>query len=504
MANQAGLKTKLHAHKNDDRAAGDTIPPLPKINSLQALMRLRPKIGSEWSVYGFVLNKDMIQPDGTLDDLYAMIFPLGSFHDEKSAEEHAVNVISMTGHPGVIAGRYGYPIKLTSKFDPNVVKDVPVDTRGRIIQLESAQYKHEREEFEKRLKMERDMMKEAEEETDPDNIEHFKRQCYLAIKNRSSYQMHSKEAETAWENYKKREMAVRDHYRRHPEHESDWLKHLKVKLTERGELNLYKAMKNAYKEIRDEMLGESDDDSSQTCNQLKLDSSQHLRSQEIKSPKEGESSKDNEEPPMTLADNVVTLADNVMTLADNTTSEPILDAMLDDRNQSVKDDSTFKDNIECECPGDVCLGLIEKMNQSSGSIDEIKESVSKEKIDIPSLEEDDCPGGVCMVQSSELSADSDEIISVHEPTKESEVVKESETIETKKADEEEDELISAEEIEKAKENVQSVETSQKIVENPGFVEEPEDDQLSPKIQKVSPPRNQSSRRKGKKKRANRH
>lgn len=241
--------------RKDDRAGGDTIPPLPKVNSLQALMRLRPKRGCEWCTFAFVLNRDMIRSDGSLDDLHAMVFPLGAFDSEERAEEHAKNIISITGHPAVVAAKYGAPVPLTLKFDTKVITEVPVDLKGRIIELESDQYKREREEYERRVQREREIMKEQEDEIDPDNIEHFKRQAYLAIKNRANYQHHSRETDSAWDMYKKREAAVRDHYVRHPEHERDWLPYLKEKLTERGEMSLYFSMEAAYKEIRDELLG---------------------------------------------------------------------------------------------------------------------------------------------------------------------------------------------------------------------------------------------------------
>lgn len=341
------------AHKNDNVAAGDMIPPMPKINSLQAIMRLRPKTGAEWSTIAFVLNRDMIKSDGTLDDLHAVIFPLGSFSTQELAEEHAKNIISMTGHPAVIAARYGAPVKLTTKFDPETVVQVPVDTRGRILQLESAQYRQEREEYERRLKIERDVMKEAEEETDPDSIEHFKRQCYLAIKNRAAYQMHSKEADTAWESYKKREMEVRDHFRRHPEHEVNWLPYLKEKLIERGELNLYHAMENAYKEIRDELLGliESDDDDETTT---------------------------------------ITPA-----------SEVIKCECPGDVCLGLKSDKSGSsgDNEE-ECPGGVCMASRPNEDDDMIASEDVQDSTANnapsESFDYVEESDDECPGGVCM------------------------------------------------------------------------------------------------------------
>lgn len=238
----------------DNKAASDTMAPPAKVNSMQALMRLRPPVGSEWSVVAYTLNRDIIHEDGTVDDLYGVVFPLGSFHDKKEAEKHAKSVIELSKHPGVSVVRYGYPKRLTPKFDPNTVIDVPLDMKGKLMELESAQYKREREEYERRAKIERDIMKESEEETNPDSIEHFKRQVYLAIKNRATYQYHSREADTAWANYKKREAGVREHYRRHPEHETVWLPYLREKLIERGELPLYDAMVQAYNEIRTELL----------------------------------------------------------------------------------------------------------------------------------------------------------------------------------------------------------------------------------------------------------
>ena len=237
----------------------ETVPPPPRVNSLQALTRLRAKKGCDWCTFAFVLNQDMIKPDGTLDDLHALVFPLGSFSEQSQAEDHAKNVIAITKHPGVIAARYGVPVPLTTKFNPEAVTEVRLDN-GRIVELENAQYKREQEEYERRIKQERDLVKEAEEETNTESIEHFKRQCYLAIKNRASYQVHMREADAAWQSYKKREMAVRDHFARHPEHEKEWLPYLKQKLAERGEMNLYLGIEAAYNEIHDELLGLTESD----------------------------------------------------------------------------------------------------------------------------------------------------------------------------------------------------------------------------------------------------
>lgn len=332
--------TTSNSHKNQDIVGADVVPTLPKINSLQAIMRLRPKAGCEWSTFAFSLNRDIVKPNGEIDDLYAVVFPLGSFYDRDAAEEHAKNVIETTGHPGIITARYGTPVKLTTKFDPNLVVDVPVDIKGRIIQLESSQYKRDKEEFEKRAKIEREILKEAEEETDVNSIEHFKRQCYLALKNRSNYEMHNKEASEAWANYKKRESLVRDHFKRHPEHEQNWLDHLKEKLTERGEHNLYEAMKHSYGEIREELLGLKQSDN-KSREELKEELRKELR-------------------------------------------EELKEELKEELEKTPKHQ---KDCIECEC-GETCDGLI---NCDDGVC----------LVDNTSQKSSDCDGGVCMVVNSD-------------------------------------------------------------------------------------------------------
>lgn len=241
---------------NYKQPAGEHFPPPMKVNSLQALVKLLPdNQNHKYGVFAFSLNRDMIKEDGTLDDLHAVVFHLGSFSLESDACRHAKEIMAKTGHPGIIVSRYGAAVCLSTKFDPNFVQEVALDGKGRLIELESAQYKREREEYEKRLKIERNIIEESEKETDIDHVEHFKRQCYLAIKNKSSWMYHKKMAEESEQNYKNREKLVRDHYKRHPEHEKIWLPYFKEKLIERGELDLYAGIETAYKEIRKDLLG---------------------------------------------------------------------------------------------------------------------------------------------------------------------------------------------------------------------------------------------------------
>ena len=230
-------------------------PALVKRNTLQALARLRGPQGNDWCVFAFVLNHDVLDKDGKVDDFRGMVFLLGSFGEQAQAERHAKGIIELTGHTGVIVSRYAHPVPLTLKFDGKAVVEVPVDNKGKLVELETAQYKYEHEEYERRVKREKELTKEAEEETDRNSIEHFKRHCYLAIKNRAAIEYHKKQLSEMQANYEKHQAAIREHYTRHPEHEEQWLPHMKKKLLERGEEALYVNLENGYNKLRDELLG---------------------------------------------------------------------------------------------------------------------------------------------------------------------------------------------------------------------------------------------------------
>jgi len=133
------------------------------------------------------------------------------------------------------------------------VESVTVDTSGKLVNLQTMQSKKEHEDYEKQLQLEQDITKEAEAENDPDNIEHFKRQCYLAIKNLAAYRKHREDMKLAEANFVKRMEAVKEHHLKHPEHEAKFLPYLKKKLQERGESALYDAIEKGYPEIHDRL-----------------------------------------------------------------------------------------------------------------------------------------------------------------------------------------------------------------------------------------------------------
>ncbi len=108
--------------------ASEEIPKPTIMHTMQNIMRLPIERGSDWNVYAYAVNKDIVN-EGKVDDLRAVVFPLGSFYDEKQAEKHALDCMEKTGHPHIIVSRYGYPVKITAKPDPTIVQTVNVDIK---------------------------------------------------------------------------------------------------------------------------------------------------------------------------------------------------------------------------------------------------------------------------------------------------------------------------------------------------------------------------------------
>lgn len=230
-------------------------PPIKK-TTLQSLVSLNPVRGCEWNVFAYVLNRDMIKEGGGLDDLHGVVFPLGSFSDRKTAENHAKEVMETTGHPRIMVARYSQAIPLVINPSEETICGVTTDSRGKILNMESEQYRQDKEEYERRNRENAALEFEAEQETNPESLEHLKRHCFLAVKAKKKHEMHTTEAEGALALYSKYKQIIREHHKNFPNHEKEWLPLLKSKLEERGEGALYDGIESFYSKHRTDLLGE--------------------------------------------------------------------------------------------------------------------------------------------------------------------------------------------------------------------------------------------------------
>lgn len=224
------------------------------VTSLQNIMQLPVERNCDYGVYAYVINKDIINEKGEVDDLRAMIFHLGSFYDEEKASNHAKNIIEKTGYSRIKVVQYGFPAEITVKPDPDIIQTINVDMKGKIIKMENEEYERQKEIYEKRIQFEKDMLKECEDEINVHHLEHYKRAAYLVTKHYICYLELKKRTEEMYKNYELKKKALQEHYKLHPEHEEQFLPFLKEKLLSRNEDDLYYKIEAGYNEYKDLFL----------------------------------------------------------------------------------------------------------------------------------------------------------------------------------------------------------------------------------------------------------
>lgn len=231
-----------------------TIPKPRDIKSLQALIRMKPKSHHQWCVMAVALNRDILRDDGKVDDLYAMVFLLGSFELKEDAEKHAKKLIEQTGHNSIFVARYATPIPIGTATKNRAIEQVMVDKNGKLLQLEESEYQHQIKQYEERLQTMKELNEESNNESDPDSIEHFKRTAYTAVNAWQSYMEAKETMERNLELYEKSRNSLKTHYAAHPEHENQWLPLIKERLVRRGQGDLYRSIAMGYAQLRDQLL----------------------------------------------------------------------------------------------------------------------------------------------------------------------------------------------------------------------------------------------------------
>ena len=224
------------------------------IPSLRNLMNLPIEKESKWGVYAYAINNDIIDEQGNIDDMRAILFHLGSFSTKIDADKHVKYIIEMTGHNAIFISKYGMPVPITSKPNEHVTEHVTVDMQGKIMTLETQEYKKQKETYEKKIKYEQELMKEIEDEANPNTLEYYKRLIYIAIKHHLLYSELSKNANESLAIYEKKRILIKDVLIKHPEFEEQFLPFFKEKLLSRGEEELYFRISNAYLALKTQLL----------------------------------------------------------------------------------------------------------------------------------------------------------------------------------------------------------------------------------------------------------
>lgn len=229
--------------------------------SLTALTKLKPVNAYEYGVYAYVLNTDMVNSEGQIEDLYGVMFYLGSFPTAEQAKDHVVKLIEETGHTHIRVARYGSCSKLTSTVMLDNVEFVRLEN-GKLKKFEDDEFEKQKRQYDDRLKVEKLNEEESKREDDKDTLEYLQRQVFLALNHKAKIEYMRAQLEEVTKKYSECETKIRNHHNEHPDHEGQILDYFKNKLERNKEGYLFDSIKSAYDNVREDLfqLNQDSDD----------------------------------------------------------------------------------------------------------------------------------------------------------------------------------------------------------------------------------------------------
>lgn len=229
--------------------ACEEAPKPTMINGMFNIMKL--PFENKWHVIAYAINKDIVDSNGNIDSLRAMIAPMGSYKTEDEAMKETEKIIEKTGHHAFKIIKSGIFAEISTEPDSQIISTVTVDMQGKILKIENEEFEKQKKLYDKKLLYEKEIMEECQLECDPNSIEHYKRSAYLVTKHYMAYLELKNESEKMYKNYELRKKVLKEHLKNHPEHEAEFLPYFKNKLESRGEIDIYNKIENVYNEYKE-------------------------------------------------------------------------------------------------------------------------------------------------------------------------------------------------------------------------------------------------------------
>lgn len=219
------------------------------INSFRLIAKKSAIVGQEFCVIAYFLTNE-ISKEGS----HGMWFLVGVYNRAELAIKEAEKIIKDTGLRSIYAMKTCDWQEINDKFEPDRIKLVPVGRDEKLKKQHLKEYEDKVNEFKKEEEIAKEIDEEQERELQPDQIEYYNRQWFLAIKNKAMVENLkiklnevSKSLDTRIENIKKV-------YQENPQFEDQWLNVLGEKLPKRGEQHILDALIKGHEEMLPSIL----------------------------------------------------------------------------------------------------------------------------------------------------------------------------------------------------------------------------------------------------------
>lgn len=221
-------------------------------NTYRLLEKLCPPHDQNYVVYAAIIFEE------PLNGLHGYHIYLGSYSSRDKALERVQEIIDLTGHQTVYATKTCQWEAIDDIHRPDRTRFITPSDKNKINDDLASKYhsnlKKELEREEKRKKIVHEIEEQQENENNPDTIEHYARNWFLAISNYAKLQFHDDKLKHFKSMFVKRKEQILDQYKKQPQFEDIWLDIYKDRLTERGEENVYHSLKNGHDELYNEIF----------------------------------------------------------------------------------------------------------------------------------------------------------------------------------------------------------------------------------------------------------
>lgn len=267
------------------------------MDPFRSLLALDPPKGQEWSVFTYILNREIaslksgdfkkadsnnksgdisttgksefddlngnskiINPSGIeIDNCYGLFILLGTYSTESEADKRIEEIYKITKCNTLLKGKTLRFWELTREFKN--VKPVKIisgnvsEASDQLQRLEDQQYENlvKQKEYQEKIKKER--MFQLEKEKISDSVAAFKAKCILSLNARDQFERARIEYENSKKKYEKLTGDLLLHYNKNPSHEKEWLGLYENEIVRLGGTAAdVVPMKNLYEKYRSELL----------------------------------------------------------------------------------------------------------------------------------------------------------------------------------------------------------------------------------------------------------
>ena len=233
-----------------------------KTNTIKALLSSNYNLNNlkdEYIIFAYALNNDIVSEDGSTDNLFGCVIPLGSVdltnknkaEEEKNIENYLSKLMRITNHRHYMVVKTGKIGFLEKVPDVKIVDRFIFDQDDKIIKIENSEKNLEKKYEERR----NEIKEEQENETIPGSFDEYKRNLLNCLFCYQNYEIMQEKSQKMYDKFL--EMRSNLLNEENKSYREDFLPILKDRMIERGEKDAYGELERIFLKNKDKIFPEN-------------------------------------------------------------------------------------------------------------------------------------------------------------------------------------------------------------------------------------------------------